>query len=101
MCIRDSPDTLFVTDVKSGEARAIFPRSETQFMGGPALYVSSPTRQTLTFRGAGVHVVDLDRKDRQPGAFATRVPIAREEVTFKNGDVTLAGTLLIPAAKIK
>ncbi len=45
----DTPDTLFVTDVKSGEARAVFPRSETQFTAGPALYVSSPTRQSLTF----------------------------------------------------
>jgi len=123
----DTPDTLWVTDVKSGEARAVFPRSETQFTGGPALRVVSPTRQTLTFRGAvrgssptvressssrgfgalpdgrataptGVHVIDLDRKDRQSGAFATRVPIRQEEVTFKNGDVTLAGTLLLPAA---
>ena len=49
----DTPDTLWVTDVKSGEARAVFPRSETQFTGGPALRVVSPTRQTLTFRGAG------------------------------------------------
>lgn len=92
----DTPDTLFVTDVKSGEARAVFPRSETQFTGGPALRVVSPTRQTLTFRGAGVHVIDLDQKGRQSGAFATRVPISKEEVTFKNGDVTLAGTLLLP-----
>ncbi|HEX3247779.1 MAG TPA: alpha/beta hydrolase [Pyrinomonadaceae bacterium] len=97
----DTPDTLWVTDVKSGEARAVFPRSESQFTGGPALRVVSPTRQTLTFRGAGVHVIDLDQKGRQSGAFATRVPIAREEVTFKNGDVTLAGTLLIPAVKGK
>ena len=95
----DAPDTLWVTDVKSGEARAVFPRSETQFTGGPALRVVSPTRQTLTFRDTGghggVHVIDLDRKDRQSGAFATRVPIRQEEVTFKNGDVTLAGTLLL------
>ena len=97
----DTPDTLFVTDVKSGEARGVFPRSETQFTGGPSLYVPSPTRQTLTFRGDGVHVTDLDQKGRQSGAFATRIPIAREEVTFKNGDVTLAGTLLLPAAKGK
>jgi len=97
----DTPDTLFVTDVKSGEARAVFPRSETQFTGGPALYVASPTRQTLTFRDAGVHVIDLDHKSRQSGAFATRVPIRKEEVTFKNGDVSLAGTLLIPASKGK
>ena len=46
-------DTLWVTDVKSGQARTIFPRSETQFTGGPALYVASPTRQTLTFRDDG------------------------------------------------
>ena len=97
----DTPDTLFVTDVKSGEARAAFPKSATQFTAGPALYVASPTRQTLTFRDAGVHVVDLDQKGRQSGAYATRVPVAREEVTFKNGDVTLAGTLLLPAAKGK
>ena len=94
----NTQDTLWVTDVKSGETRTIFPRSETQFTGGPALYVASPTRQTLTFRGDGVHVVDLDQKGRQSGAFATRSNIRQEEVTFKNGDVTLAGTLLLPAA---
>lgn len=97
----DSSDTLWVTDVKSGEARTVFPRSETQFTGGPFLNVPSPTRKTFTFRGGGVHVIDLDVKGRQSGAFATRSPVAREEVTFKNGDVTLSGTLLIPAAKGK
>jgi pimeloyl-ACP methyl ester carboxylesterase len=97
----DTPDQLWVTDVKSGEARAVFPRSETQFTGGPALRVVSPTRQTLTFRGAGVDVVDLDVIGRKAGAFATRVPIRQQEVTFKNGDVTLAGTLLLPASMQK
>jgi len=95
----NTQDTLWVTDVKSGQARTIFPRSATQFTGGPALYVVSPTRQTLTFRDNGVHVIDLDMKGRQSGAFATRVLIRQEEITFKNGDVTLAGTLLVPAAK--
>jgi uncharacterized protein len=94
----NTQDTLWVTDAKSGQARTIFPRSQTQFTGGPALYVPSPTRQTLTFRGDGVHVIDLDHKGRQSGAFATRAPIRQEEVTFKNGDVTLSGTLLLPAA---
>ncbi len=97
----NTQDLLWVTDVKSGQTRTIFPRSETQFTGGPALYVTSPTRQTLDFRGDGVHVIDLDHKDRQSRAFATRVPIRQEEVTFKNGDVTLSGTLLLPATKIK
>src|SRR6185503_16707227 len=98
----NTQDTLWVTDVKSGQARTIFPRSETQFTGGPALYVASPIRQTLTFGDdgghGGVHVVDLDHEGRQSGAFATRSNIRQEEVTFKNGDVTLAGTLLLPAA---
>ena len=73
----DTPDTLWVTDVKTGEARAVFPRSQAQFTGGPALRVVSPTRQTLNFRDGGVHVVDLDMKGRQSGAFATRVPFRR------------------------
>jgi pimeloyl-ACP methyl ester carboxylesterase len=97
----DTPDTLWVTDVKSGEARAVYPRSETEFIGGPALRVVSPTRKTITFRDAGIHVVDLDVKSRQSGADAKRIPIGKEEVTFKNGDVTLSGTLLVPASKGK
>jgi pimeloyl-ACP methyl ester carboxylesterase len=89
-------------------------------MGGPALYVATPTRLTLTFRGAvrnssgrafgalpkaratalsGVHVIDLEQTGRQSGANATRVPIRQEEVTFKNGEVTLAGTLVVPESK--
>ena len=94
----ETQNTLWVLDAKSGQARTIFPRSETQFTGGPGLYVPSPTRQTLTFRDRGVHVVDLDHKGRHSGAFATRSNIREEEITFKNGDVTLAGTLLLPAA---
>jgi len=94
----NTQDTLWVTDVKSGQTRTIFPRSETQFTGGPALWVASPTRQTLTFRGDGVNVVDLDHEGRRSGALAVRSNIRQEEVTFKNGDVTLSGTLLLPAA---
>ncbi len=97
----NTEDMLWVTDVKSGQARTIFPRSETQFIAGPALYVPSPIRQTLTFRGERVQVVDLDNKARDSGAFAARVNIRKEEVTFKNGDVTLAGTMLLPLMKGK
>ncbi len=130
----DTPDTLWVTDVKSGEARAFFPRTETQFIGGPALRVVFPTQRTLSFIGSGVIVmnsdlvgrqigqsrpsgpsessapriyrqevnVELDLKGRQSAAaYATRALISQEEVTFKNGDVTLAGTLLTPASNGK
>jgi pimeloyl-ACP methyl ester carboxylesterase len=101
----NTQDTLWVTDVRSGQTRTIFPRTKTQFIGGPALWVASPIRQALTFRDNGghgeVHVVDLDHEVwpsyRKAEAIAVRVPIRQEEVTFKNGDVTLAGTLLLPA----
>jgi len=95
------PDILHVIDAKSGEVRAIFPRSETEFIAGPALYVPTPMRLTIYFNGTKVRVVDLDQKGRQSGADATRVPIRQEEVTFKNGEVTLAGTLVTPATRGK
>ena len=97
----DTSDTLWVTDVKSGEARAVFPRTQTRFTGGPFLMVPSPTRKTFVFRVGGVQVIDLDIRGRQSGAFATRSPVAREEVTFKNGDIELSGTVLVPASKGK
>jgi pimeloyl-ACP methyl ester carboxylesterase len=99
------PDILHVIDVKSGEVRAIFPRSETEFIGGPALYVPTPTRLTIKFSGTRAQIIDLDLKgrpsNRKPGADAVRIPIRQEEVTFKNGDVTLAGTLVTPPSKGK
>lgn len=111
------PDVLHVIDVKSGEARAIFPRSETQFAGGPALYVASPTQLTINFRDGGAYVgaglvpartraaraatraAPTKQTGRESAAFATRIPIRQEEVTFKNGDVTLAGTLVTMASE--
>jgi uncharacterized protein len=113
----DYPDILHVVDVRSGETRAIFPRSDTEFFSGAALYVPSPILQTITFRGGEVTVAGLVRaRTRTTGAgraatraapiketrrVATRVPIHQEEVTFKNGDVTLAGTLVTPPTKGK
>jgi pimeloyl-ACP methyl ester carboxylesterase len=98
----DTPDTLMVTDVKSGEARAFFPRSENQFTAGPFLWVATPPQQTITFRNNGVEVVNsvppaVGSRGSSPRVskdFATRILLRHEEVTFKNGDVTLAGTLV-------
>jgi pimeloyl-ACP methyl ester carboxylesterase len=103
----DTPETLMVTDVKTGEARAFFPRSETQFTAGPFLWVATPPQQTITFRNGGAEVklepptVAGGPKADGQKRFATRVRIPQEEVTFKNGDVTLAGTLVTPPTKGK
>lgn len=99
------PDILHVIDAQSGEVRAIFPRSETEFISGPALYVTSPVRQTINFRANGADVMNSELpsgrgRARMRSLFATRVPLRQEEVIFKNGDVTLAGTLVTPATPV-
>ena len=93
----DTPNTLFVTKVKSGEVRVFFPTSDTQLIAGPSLFVPLPTMQTIAFRSnrAGVTGLDLTAT-RQSPARATRIPIRQEEVKFRNGEVTLAGTLFLP-----
>lgn len=96
----DFPNTLIATDVRTGEVRAFFPVSETKFVAGRELFVPYPTEQTISFRRNGASVGGLERERNSPATeTATKVVVRREEVTFKNGDVTLAGTLLLPAAK--
>jgi pimeloyl-ACP methyl ester carboxylesterase len=94
------PNTLLATDIRTGVVRAWFPVSETGFTSGPALFQPYPTEQVISFRKRGSEVIGLDRKSSLRAAeHATRIATRREEVRFKNGDVTLAGTLLLPAVK--
>lgn len=90
---------LYAVDVKSGQARAAFPVSPTEFVCGPALLVPYPAEQTLTFQIKGGQVAGVVRKPAS-GAIerAVRVNIREEQVQFHNGDITLAGTLLLPPA---
>jgi pimeloyl-ACP methyl ester carboxylesterase len=90
---------LYAVDVKSGQARAAFPVSPTEFVCGPALLVPYPTEQTLTFQMSGGQVAGVVRKPAS-GAIerAVRLNVREEQVQFHNGDVTLAGTLLLPPA---
>lgn len=94
------PNTLLATDARTGEVRAFFPVSETRFVAGHELFVPYPTQQIISFHRSGADVRGLDRRWDSPNAeTATRIAIRREDIHFKNGDVTLAGTLLLPAAK--
>lgn len=76
--------------------------SETTFNAGPSLLVFSPPELQITFvKNKKGEVTKLLLK--QPGApdrVAKKAKLYREEkVTFRNGDTTLAGTLLIPSKK--
>jgi pimeloyl-ACP methyl ester carboxylesterase len=92
------PSALSVTDAASGVARVVFAVSPTDFVAGPSVLVPYPTEYTLSFEVSGSRVTGVARTSRSGIAErAVRAQITEEEVRFRNGDVSLAGTLLLPA----
>jgi dienelactone hydrolase len=98
---------LFFFDPRTGSARGLNPLSETSlaetnWSAGPSLLVFSPTTFQITFtkdkKGAvtGLILKEAGRSDR----IAKKANLYKEEeVTFQNGDVTLAGKLLVPTTR--
>lgn len=89
------------TDFRSGSFRFLSPLSETTFFFGPSRDVSYPVIATITFvQNSNGEVTGLSLREGSSAArFAKRVDLFKEEeVSFRNGDVTLAGTLLLPTS---
>lgn len=96
---------LFFFEPGTGRARGLIPASETSaaettWSAGPSLAVFTPTTARITFtknkRGeiSGLIFKEPARPDR----VAKKAGFYKEEeVSFENGDVTLAGKLLIPS----
>ena len=88
---------LTAVEFGSGRLRTLYPTSSTEFTAGPAWFARSPVTYTLTF---------ADDTDGQPATVTwtegetvlegERVEFEEREVTFVNGDVTLAGTVILP-----
>ena len=95
----DNENHLLFTDLTSGAIRILAPGSDNTFAAGPALFVPSPIEMQLTFQrnanGEATSVVM--RKEKAPEETAKRVACDRREITFRNGDVSLAGTVTMPA----
>jgi pimeloyl-ACP methyl ester carboxylesterase len=92
------PSALNVTDATSGVVRVVFALPDSTFAAGPSLLVPYPTDYTLTFRVSGNRVLGLIRTPRSGAKEeAVRVQANEEEVRFQSGDLTLRGTLLVPA----
>lgn len=98
----DGKDRLTFLDYESGRFGILQP-SEGAFVSGVGLLVNSPVDVTITFtRNAQGETTSLSyRRNGFPEKVAAKVNLKREEVKFQNGDVTLAGTLSIPATKGK
>jgi len=89
--------TLSATEYASGRTRALFPRKDGGFEAGNAWF----RRDSIAYR------VRFDERD-QPARMLTweeggrvlrghRAPLGEREVAIENGDVRLAGTLVLPA----
>ena len=97
----DGQTRLLFTDFKSGVIRILSPSGANKFSAGVGLLVDSPVETQFIFtenkqNQAASLVWQQNGKARQT---ARKIRLKREEVSFRNGDVTLSGTLVSPETK--
>ena len=82
----------------SGRRGNLTPISETEFVSGPALSLDYPTDVQISFsKNKQGRVTGLKWKHgAAPEKSAPKLSLREEEVQFRNGEITLAGTLLLP-----
>jgi len=98
--IADSGDsTLLYCDYQTGLVRPLVRVSPAQFTLGPSFTVRSPIELTVHFELDGQSVARGITLTPNGGAstVAPRVPSRDEAVVFRNGDVSLAGTVITPS----
>ncbi len=90
-----------VTLNEAGELRALFTRNDSTFVSGPAALQTQPVESSLTFarNGRGEVVSLTHQRGGRIRTFEKRRLYEGEDLQFKNGDITLAGTLFKPAGK--
>jgi pimeloyl-ACP methyl ester carboxylesterase len=99
--ITSFPIGLVYTDYASGRARVLFPSSATEFFAGPAFQVPVPIAIRARFsvdeqgKVTGIHW----KEGTAPEQFGKKVELPTEEVVFRNGDVVLSGTLVLPVGQ--
>jgi uncharacterized protein len=84
---------------ESGDVRTLYPTQHDQFFAGPGFAVSTSIESRIEFqRARGGKITSLTwQREGAAARMAKRVEIEkREDVSFSNGDVRLAGTLISP-----
>jgi pimeloyl-ACP methyl ester carboxylesterase len=85
-------------DLASGRIGALFPTSATAFVTGPAFLMPFPTEAHVSFVADSQGDV-TELRWRRPGDVeqpAPRTTLKREQVSFQNDTIALAGTLTTP-----
>ena len=85
-------------DFESGRTGSLFALSESTLFAGPAYQIPAPIDIRITFvRGENQEVTGLVwQQSGSPEKLARKIKFRREDLTFRNGDVTLSGTLVLP-----
>jgi pimeloyl-ACP methyl ester carboxylesterase len=95
----DGENRLLFTDFTTGVIRILAPAEKDVFTAGPGLLVPSPIEARFTSHRneSGEPTSVACHRDGAPDQAGTKVNCTREAVTFRNGSVTLSGTLVSPA----
>jgi pimeloyl-ACP methyl ester carboxylesterase len=84
---------------ESGAIRTLYPADRGQFFAGPSAAVSTSVESRIDFgRDSAGNIISMTwRRDGGAVRTAQRVDIEKhEDVSFSNGDIRLAGTLISP-----
>lgn len=92
---------LLFTEFPSGRTGFLHPQSGNNFYAGPSFREQQPIELRVSFRTGGPNnAPGLSwSAPGQPERFAPRNPYRQQSVSFRNGGVSLQGTLLLPAGK--
>lgn len=95
--------TLNYVDYKTGQVGTLWPSSETEFFAGNGLSVSFPVTLRVSFDrdAAGNGTSLVWQMPDEARLTARRIEIKEERISFKNEDITLGGTLLLPEKKAR
>jgi uncharacterized protein len=94
-------DLLKFSDTTTGRTGPLYPLSETTFFSGPSAEIPLPVELRVTFlknkKGTVTGLVWSEAG--APALRGKKLPHTQERVTFRSGDMTMTGTLILPAAK--
>jgi uncharacterized protein len=89
--------TLLFCDYRTSVVRPLFQVAQDEFAMGPSFAVRSPVQQTVRFQKVGKAFVSLTvRPVGGEAVLAQKADAREEEVVFRSGDVSLAGTFTAP-----
>jgi hypothetical protein len=97
----DGQNRLLFTDFESGLIRILSPTSGNSFSAGTGLLMNPPVEMQVSFarKGRKEAMNFVWQQNGLARRVANKVSVRREEVSFRNGEVTLSGTLITPSTR--